>query len=175
MNRKAFTLVELLVVIAIIGLLSTVAVVSLNSARAKARDTKRIADIKQIMTAMNLYLNENGHYPDTGALGCAQGYTWYCLGHGTSGTCWQGIYHGCTALDNALAPYMAKIPDDPTNDTAYAGDAYAYFYYNGGSPNPALSWGMDQATSATACLGGIYGQWNQAIGNSRYWCSTTIY
>ena len=52
---RGFTLVELLVVIAIIGLLSTLAVVSLNSARGKARDAKRLADIRQIQTAMELY------------------------------------------------------------------------------------------------------------------------
>ncbi len=37
MNRRAFTLIELLVVIAVIGLLSTIAVVSLTTAREKAR------------------------------------------------------------------------------------------------------------------------------------------
>ncbi|MEY4744976.1 MAG: hypothetical protein RL272_921, partial [Candidatus Parcubacteria bacterium] len=47
-NNKGFTLIELLVVIAIIGLLSTLAVVALNSARQKSRDSKRVADIKQI-------------------------------------------------------------------------------------------------------------------------------
>jgi prepilin-type N-terminal cleavage/methylation domain-containing protein len=36
-NQKGFTLVELLVVIAIIGILSSVAVVNLNSARSKAK------------------------------------------------------------------------------------------------------------------------------------------
>jgi len=54
MNKKGFTLIELLVVIAIIGLLSTMAVVSLNSARVKARDARRLADIKQLSTAIEL-------------------------------------------------------------------------------------------------------------------------
>ena len=60
---KGFTLVELLVVIAIIGLLSTLAVVSLGSARSKARDARRISDIKQIQTALELYYADQGVYP----------------------------------------------------------------------------------------------------------------
>lgn len=63
MNKKGFTLIELLVVIAIIGLLSTLAVVSLNNARAKSRDAKRVSDIKQIQTALELYYNDNNGYP----------------------------------------------------------------------------------------------------------------
>ena len=54
-NKKGFTLIELLVVIAIIGLLSTLAVVSLNNARGKARDARRISDVKAIQTAVELY------------------------------------------------------------------------------------------------------------------------
>jgi len=53
-GRQGFTLIELLVVIAIIGLLSTLAVVSLNSARAKARDAKRVSDVKQISTLVEM-------------------------------------------------------------------------------------------------------------------------
>ena len=63
MNKKGFTLIELLVVIAIIGLLSTLSVLALNGARARARDAKRISDIKQIQTALEMYYNENNAYP----------------------------------------------------------------------------------------------------------------
>jgi uncharacterized protein (TIGR02145 family)/prepilin-type N-terminal cleavage/methylation domain-containing protein len=62
-KNKAFTLIELLVVIAIIGILSTITVVVLQNARAKSRDAKRIADIKQMQTALELYFNDNGSYP----------------------------------------------------------------------------------------------------------------
>ena len=51
-NKKGFTLIELLVVIAIIGLLSTLAIVSLNNARSKSRDARRTSDLKAIQTAM---------------------------------------------------------------------------------------------------------------------------
>ncbi len=62
-NYKGFTLIELLVVIAIIGLLSTLAVVALNNARLKSRDARRVADVKQIQTALELYFNDEGAYP----------------------------------------------------------------------------------------------------------------
>ncbi|MFA5644630.1 MAG: FISUMP domain-containing protein [Patescibacteria group bacterium] len=61
--KSAFTLVELLVVIAIIGILATLAIVAIQNTRAKARDTKRIADVKQIQIALELYFNDNGSYP----------------------------------------------------------------------------------------------------------------
>lgn len=62
-GTSGFTLIELLVVIAIIGLLASVVLLSLNSARAKSRDAKRIADVKLIANAMELYYNENSSYP----------------------------------------------------------------------------------------------------------------
>ncbi len=62
MRKKGFTLIELLVVIAIIGLLSTMAVVSLNGARAKARDAQRISDLKQMSTALEIYQTSAGDY-----------------------------------------------------------------------------------------------------------------
>ncbi len=62
-NKAGFTLIELLVVIAIIGLLASVVLLALNSARAKSRDAKRLADIRQIASAMELYFNDVNGYP----------------------------------------------------------------------------------------------------------------
>jgi len=66
MNKsKGFTLIELLVVIAIIGILSSVVLASLNSAREKSRDAKRVSDIKQLQLALELYFDSNSAYPTT--------------------------------------------------------------------------------------------------------------
>lgn len=62
-NQKGFTLIELLVVIAIIGLLASVVLLALNSARQKSRDAKRIADVRQIASALELYFNDFNGYP----------------------------------------------------------------------------------------------------------------
>ncbi len=62
-GSKGFTLIELLTVIAIIGILSTIVMTSLLTARKKGRDVKRIADIKQIQLALEQYYNDNLKYP----------------------------------------------------------------------------------------------------------------
>src|SRR4051812_37739695 len=61
--KKGFTLIELLVVIAIIGILSSIVLASLNSARKKGRDARRIADIKQLQLALELYYDAHSNYP----------------------------------------------------------------------------------------------------------------
>jgi len=91
--KKAFTLVELLVVIAIIGILSTLSVVALNSARAKARDARRLSDIKQIRTALDMYYDSAGTYPTSLIPGSPLSYN---------------------GLD-----FLAKVPDDPLSSQHY--------------------------------------------------------
>ena len=66
---RGFTLIELLVVIAIIGILSSVVLASLNSARVKGRDAARISNVKSLETAMELYYNDNGGYPTSNGSG----------------------------------------------------------------------------------------------------------
>ena len=70
-KRSGFTLIELLVVIAIIGILASVVLVALNSARAKARDAQRKQEVRQIYNAIALYqADHNGALPDLGNSDC---------------------------------------------------------------------------------------------------------
>jgi len=137
-KNKGFTLIELLVVIAIIGILSSVVLASLNSARRKARDARRIADLKQIQIALEMYAGaNNGNYPNSA--------TWAALG-------------------TALAPtYIAVMPNDPlggTNTYYYAalGSLTTCSSYHLGAnleetSNPAFSSDVDAATAGTVCTG----------------------
>jgi prepilin-type N-terminal cleavage/methylation domain-containing protein len=118
MNKKGFTLIELLVVVAIIGLLATLSIVALNNARARARDARRVADIKQIQTALELYYNDFGTYP-TGNI--------ISLGTIASGTV-----------------YMAKVPAAPTPaDGSCTATSYTY---TGAATTYALTYCLGNAT-----------------------------
>lgn len=112
-QRKGFTLIELLVVIAIIGILSTLAVVALNSAREKSRDAKRVSDVKQVQTALELYFGDQNGYPSVGTAANLGAGNYLCLDEdGFGATCDAG---GTT--------YMGLVPAAPTPPT---GNAYAY-------------------------------------------------
>ncbi len=66
---KAFTLIELLFTVTIIGLLSTIATVSYESARASSRDTKRVSDTKQLQVSIEFFFENNSFYPGDGIPG----------------------------------------------------------------------------------------------------------
>lgn len=99
---SGFTLIELLVVIAIIGILSSVVLASLNSARVKGRDARRISDIKQLQLALELYYDNHQGYP-----GAA-----YSSGNAST---------TLTAL--VTENFISSIPGDPTNNATYT---YSY-------------------------------------------------
>ena len=97
-----FTLVELLVVIAIIGILATVALVSLNSARVKARDTKRVADIRQIALALEFCYNETQKYIPSASFPVA----------GAPMTCGSNTYITAMPGDPGGGAYQYKVDSD---------------------------------------------------------------
>ena len=132
-SQTGFTLIELLVVIAVIGLLATIVAVSVNSARQKARDARRVSDLKQIATALNMLADsQGGDFFSTG--GAAK-----CLGIGSATTCWNGGVSGSDSLNSALAPYISKIPLDPLSGSRTKGNAYLYLDASSGTWN-GVAW-----------------------------------
>ena len=104
-SKKGFTLIELLTVIAIIGILASIVLVSLTTARAKGRDAKRISDIKNIQLGLEEFYSDNLVYP-------------------------RDIYsaqtNNATASYNGLAPkYMPAVPLDPNlTNCGWSGTVY---------------------------------------------------
>jgi len=140
----------------------------------KARDARRLVDIRQLVTVVQMYLNDNGNFPSNA--GCLNG--WCCFGHGDSGTCWAGAYHGSTALDNSLSPkYISKIPDDPLNNTSKYGDAYMYRIDTDVNGTYAtLHWGIENTNPiAQDCANGSIGNWGDSYGiGGSYYCMLVI-
>ena len=130
-------------VIAIIGLLASIVLVSLNTARQKARDTRRLSDLRQVALALELYVdNNNGAYP-IAAVSCTPG-NW----QGTMTTCLKG-----TGAAPCNVSYMTEVPNDPMG----VGNATYFYSYSSNatgseyvlrarletSTNPALSTDVD--------------------------------
>lgn len=108
-TEKGFTLIELLVVVAIIGLLSSVVLTNLNEARQRARDAKRLSDMRQITTALELFYSTHKRYPNWTIDRVAN--TGEFIGIGDD-------------IDRALSPFLPNIPKDPKHD----GLVYFYSY-----------------------------------------------
>ena len=126
-TTKGFTLVELLVVISIISLLSSIVFTSLNSARAKARDAKRLSDLNQIYLALQQYFDANGYLPVTSSYGEAKPGGW---DYSSQGQFLPFLQTG---------GFFSKVPVDPINDGTgdvyYGGSGYSYAYYCYASEN----------------------------------------
>lgn len=152
---KGFTLIELLVVVAIIGILSSVVLSSLNSARIKARDAKRVEDLHNIQEALELYYNNKGSYPVGGA--------------GSDRSCWtlqQTADLNCNPLGALILDKdMASIPYDPGKNTyvgSGCGGAQFYAYWSDGSSY--LLGAVNEMAGATGCAQS--GNWSGPTANN---------
>lgn len=125
---KGFTLIELLVVIAIIGLLSSVVLASLNTARMKSRDAKRLSDMHQMQIALELYYNSFGRYPGSDLAGCG--------GWDSSGTPVVAPSFITPLVSNKFL--LTDLLDSTINNDC---GNYAYYRYNAGSSGCSASRG----------------------------------
>lgn len=137
-KSKGFTLIELLVVIAIIGILATIVLVSLNTARQKARDTKRLGDVRQVALALEMYYDDNAVYPGgSESSGCND---------------WATMKTGIEA-----GGYMTVVPSDPVNSGtlvyAYESDETDYVIRTQleNTNNPAFDIDVDGTSLSCDC------------------------
>lgn len=128
-NQRGFTLLEMLMVISIIGLLASITLTSVASARVKSRDAKRKLDLNQIYNAMNLYFSEYDCLPITSGTACsgASGYSEF------NSAGWDYSSQGNFLPFLQTSGLMSSVPVDPVNngagDVNGGGTGYSYSYY----------------------------------------------
>lgn len=119
-KKTGFTLIELMVVIAIIGILSTILYASFDVAKAQSRDKVRMASLKELQLAIELYKAQNGVYPTRGC-----GNVGDFAGPGPVPAAGNG-YASCATYITGLVPdFIPSLPNDPS----FENQAGRGFYY----------------------------------------------
>lgn len=132
-----FTLIELLAVVSIIGILAATLYINFSDSRAQVRDAERQSELRTLQTAIELYRQRNGRYPEA-----CNGHTgWSDAGLGWSGEI--GYQHECADGTNqyirGLVPdYLNQLPRDPKS-SADADYGYVYAVNNDGTVYKIMS------------------------------------
>lgn len=120
--RRGFTMIELMVAVAIIGLISSIVLSSVSTARAKARDATRLQHLRELRTALETYRLDRGSYPATGSVDDPM-FRGSCSGWGSD----QGDTSGADGWIPNLAPqYISVLPLDPKPGPAPFIECYLY-------------------------------------------------
>ncbi len=120
-QHQGFTLIEILIVVAIIAILASVVLVGLGPTQQQGRDARRLSDLREVQTALELYYNQNGSYP--------------------SASDWTSL---TTALTGAGIG-VTQVPNDPTSGKTYyyaqegSGKSYVIGAVLENSSNPAFT------------------------------------
>lgn len=132
-NKKGFTLVELMVVMSIISLMSSLVFASVNTARARARDSARYSAVQQMRNAIELYITKYGHAPlmakdeecQAGGYGeydCSAREFEIDGGIGIRTENWN-------ALQTELGEFISALPKDPCGPSCTTGSSVYRFNY----------------------------------------------
>lgn len=123
-SKRGFTLLELLVVISIIGLLASITIVSIDSAKKRARDAQRLSDMAEIQKALELYKEASGEYPANTDNDCSGWDAGYNSGDGSN-----DFIPSLTAVSSQL---FISTPGDPLSPSGCLGNVYYYVRFNPG-------------------------------------------
>lgn len=137
-KKKGFTLIELLVVIAIISLLSSVVLSALNNARAKARDAKRLSDLRGIQIALEMYNSDFGKYPPLTGAAVDETDSGLVCGGGWEGSEIDGNGNGIYFLESLQGqnPFGKKYLSSDPRDPKPVNNLWGYCYYKYGPSFP---------------------------------------
>ena len=179
-QKKGFTLIELLVVIAIIGVLASVVLASTNTARAKARDARRITDFNQLVLALEFYYDKYGVYPGPASGQCNSGENEHA-----DGWCRDTRNNnGVTQIQNWIPGLQEFLPAMPHNPKPYSGRGPWPYHYCLGGNTSCTAVGTNQRyflftslenDSPRTCGGGAVYLWFDGTTNGCTWWGAGLY